>query len=164
MDAVEGNRKKSCWNIYTRNGSGCLKLLQAASKGGSYYKHGREVSVGQELLSNLLGTKIITTDVDSRFERNLTKWNFARQEAVQEFKSMIKSETSFSRRELQRALEKAIEMDKIVVSNAYRDYLAIKDLSPSRANKLLRVLIYPRILKVWLHLGCINHGHLPQGI
>ena len=115
------------------------KLASAALAGGQTYKNGRKISVEQELISQLLGTKIVQTDMADRFQSNLSKWNATRAEAQQKFTSPVGNQTTFSEKDLDRLMDTATELDRIAVREARRDYLAARSRLPQgMADQLLR--------------------------
>lgn len=106
-------------------------LASAALAGGETYKNGRKLSVKEELTSQLLGTKIVQTDMADRFKRNLGMWGATRMEAQMKFTSPVGNQTTFKESDLEDLLDEATRLDRLAVANAHRDYLAASSRLPA---------------------------------
>jgi hypothetical protein len=113
------------------------KILEAAMKGENFQR-GRRITAGQELVANLLGTKLITTDIGFRFEQKMKYRNAQFNAADLEFKSLIRSRTTMSNKEVEKAWDLLQDRRRRIALAGYQDFVsATQLLKPGRTAELL---------------------------
>lgn len=108
------------------------KLRKAAAAGGTHYKYGSQVSFKSELFAQLVGTKIVRTNIPYQYERNLNRWSMSSSEAMRPFTSLVKDRTTVDTNRLEREWKRAVMLDRQAFVEMRRDYLAAKALESTK--------------------------------
>jgi len=101
-----------------------VKPIKAILAGGSYTEYGRRYTVVDEAVSQVMGTKVIETNIPDQLGRGFSKWHKAQSDATREFTSKVKAADTLSEREMARSLQKARFQHRLYYNRARRMYVA----------------------------------------
>ena len=116
-DSIQGQVDKNpFWNSVSNVGGsliaaltpGTIKDVEKVVKSiGSPVVNGVRMSASDEAAANLMGTKINLTDINYRFEKNLSKWSSGISQAESDYRRLYRARSTLDKEEMRRAYIKA---------------------------------------------------------